>query len=207
MLTPYFSTGKLWRQVRLFVLFSFMCVLLVHLLASASSCVPVVTIHYLAALDVGTGVEQPIYCLIVQNRQAVQSMGMSMDWTLEDHRIDGLFLCTILTGRRRGHISFVKAGAETSDTGVETVKPDPRCSWQDHSRRVSGDVGDESTESRSVVQPLRIPSAIRPECRTSVVVRWTDEKWVSQFEAPCICTRWTGKRWVEQMSRFHGTAC
>jgi len=55
------------------------------------------------------------------------------------------------------------------------------------------DVGDESTESRSVVQPLLIPMVISPERRTYVVVvRWTDEllcggyKCVSPFETPCI---------------------
>jgi len=32
------------------------------------------------------------------------------------------------------------------------------------------DVGDESTESRNTLQPLRIPSVIRP-CRSSVVFR------------------------------------
>jgi len=63
------------------------------------------------------------------------------------------------------------------------------------SGRVGADVGDESTESRNVLQPLRIPSVIRPLRRTYVVVaRWTDELlcggyiWVSRFEAPCICT-------------------
>jgi len=44
-------------------------------------------------------------------------MGRSMDWTLEDNMIDGLFFCATLTGRRRGHALFVQAGAETSDTG------------------------------------------------------------------------------------------
>jgi len=37
----------------------------------------------LAALDLEAGVEQPFDCLIVQNRQAVQSMRRSVDWTLE----------------------------------------------------------------------------------------------------------------------------
>jgi len=53
-----------------------------------------------------------------------------------------------------------------------------------------------------------IPLMIRPLRRTYVVVvRKTDEllcgghKWVSRFEAPCICTRWTGERRVEQVSR------
>ena len=46
----------------------------------------VVTIYCLDALDLGVGVEQPFNCLIIQNRQAVQSMG-----------VDGLDI-----GRRRG---------------------------------------------------------------------------------------------------------
>jgi len=45
-----------------------------------------------------------------------------MDWTLEDNMADGLRFCATLTGRRGGHTPFVQAGAETSDTGVETVK-------------------------------------------------------------------------------------
>ena len=59
-------------------------------------------IHCLAALDFGAGVEQPFRCLIVQNRQAVQSMVRSMNWTLEDNMADGLFSCATLTGRRGG---------------------------------------------------------------------------------------------------------
>jgi len=43
---------------------------------------PVLSLHCLAALDLGTGVEQPIDCFIIQNRQAVQYMGRLMDWTL-----------------------------------------------------------------------------------------------------------------------------
>jgi len=35
----------------------------------------VVTVHCLAALDLGAGVEQPFNCLIVQNRQPVRSIG------------------------------------------------------------------------------------------------------------------------------------
>ena len=90
--------------------------------------------------------------------------------------VHGLFFCATLTRRRGGHTSFVQTGAETSDTGVKAVKPDSRCSWEGQSRKVGAGVGDESTESRSVVQPLRIPLVIRPPCRTSVVVvRWTGE--------------------------------
>ena len=84
----------------------------------------------MAALDLGAGVEQPFDCLIVQHRQAMQSMRGSMDRTLEDNMVDGLFFCATLTGRRGGHTPFVQAGAETSDTGAESVKPDPGSSWE-----------------------------------------------------------------------------
>jgi len=106
----------------------------------------------------------------MQDGQAMHFMGWSMDWTVEDNMINDLFFCATLTSRRRGHTSFVQAGAETSDTGAEAVKPDSRCFWQGHSRGVGTDVGGESAESRSVLQRLRIPSVIRPERRTSVVV-------------------------------------
>jgi len=90
-------------------------------------------IHCLAALDFRAGVEQPFGCLIVQNRQVMKSMGRSMDWTLEDNVVDGLFFCATLTGHRGGHIPFVKTGAETSDIGMEAVKPDPGSYWEGHS--------------------------------------------------------------------------
>jgi len=77
----------------------------------------------MAALDFGARIEQPFDCLIVQNRLVVQSMRWSMDWTLEDNMVDGLFFCATLTGLRGGHTSFVQAGAETSDTGAEIVNP------------------------------------------------------------------------------------
>jgi len=81
------------------------------------------------------GVEQLFGCLIVQNRQGVQSMGRSRDWTFENIMVDGFFFCATLTGRRGGHPSFVQTGAETFDTGAEAVKPDPRSSWEGHSER------------------------------------------------------------------------
>jgi len=46
--------------------------------------------HSLAALDLRAGVEQPFGCLIVQNRQAMQSIWRPMDWTLENNIVDGL---------------------------------------------------------------------------------------------------------------------
>jgi len=60
-------------------------------------------------------------------------MGRPMDWTLENNMVDGVFFCATLTGRRAGHTPFVQAGAETSDTGTEAVKPDPASSWEGHS--------------------------------------------------------------------------
>jgi len=83
--------------------------------------------------------------------------------------VDCLFFCATPTSRRGGHIPFVQAGAETSNTGAEAVKPDPRCSWEGHSGRVgAGDV-DGNMESRKVVQPLRLPLVFRPVRRTYVV--------------------------------------
>ena len=60
-------------------------------------------------------------------------MGRSMDWTLKDDLVDGLFFCATLTDRRGGHTPFVQAGAETSDTGAEAVKSDPGSSCEGHS--------------------------------------------------------------------------
>ena len=124
----------------------------------------------MASLDLGANVEQPSDRLIVQNRQAVQSMRVE--------EVDGLdiggqhgrrFVLPRHTYRpQKGHTTFVQTGAETSDTGAEAVQPDPRCSWKSHSRRVG--FGDESTESRSVDLTLRIPSVIRPKRRISVDV-------------------------------------
>jgi len=56
-----------------------------------------------------------------------------MGWTLEDNMVDGLFFCATLTGHTGSHTPFVQVGAETSDTGIEAVKPDPSSSWEGHS--------------------------------------------------------------------------
>jgi len=69
----------------------------------------------------GAGVEQPFDCLIIQNRQAVQSVGYSMDWTLEDNSVDSLFFCATLTCRKRGHNPFVQGEAETSKTDARRL--------------------------------------------------------------------------------------
>jgi len=61
--------------------------------------------------------------------------------------IDGLFLCTTLTGRRGGHTPFVHAGAGTPNTSAETVKPDTVSSWEGHSGSVGTSVGDENASA------------------------------------------------------------
>jgi len=71
---------------------------------SSSSFDRVITIHCLAALDRGAGVEQLIDCLISHHCQAVKSMGRSMDWTLEDNMVNSLFFSATLT---EGHAAFV----------------------------------------------------------------------------------------------------
>jgi len=63
-------------------------------------------------------------------------MGRSMDWTLEDNMVDGLFFCAKLTGLRGSHTPFVHAGAETPDTDAEALKPDPGSSWEGRSSGV-----------------------------------------------------------------------
>jgi len=109
--------------------------------------------------------------------------------------VDGLFFCATLTGRRGGYTPFVQAGKETPDTSAEAVEPDPSSSWKGHSGRLGNGVWNENAESCGAVHPFRIPLVIHPVHSTYVVVvRKTDEllccgyKWVSRFEAPCICT-------------------
>ena len=206
------SLNYTWSQIN-FVLFETTLSIYKWMYFSSSSFEPVLSIHCLGARDLGASVVQPFDCLIVQNRQGVQSMRRLMDWTLGDNMADGLFLCATLTSRRGGHTPFVQTGAEGSANGAEAVKPDPPCSWEGHCWKVGAGAGDESTESRKVVQPLRLPLVIRLERRTYVVVRWNDEllcceyKWVSRFETLCTRTRWGSERWVEQVSRLPDTAC
>ena len=85
--------------------------------------------------------------------------------------MNGLFFCATLTGRRGGHTPFVLAGAETSDSGAEAVKPDPGspCACHSGGEGVGDDVGDENAESCGAVRPLCIPLVIRPLRRTYVV--------------------------------------
>jgi len=67
--------------------------------------------------------------------------------------VDCLFFCATLTDRRGGHTPFVQAGAETSNTGAEAVKPDPCSFWQGHS---GVGAGDENAEACGIGRPLRI---------------------------------------------------
>jgi len=89
---------------------------------------------------------------------------------LEFNMVDGLFFCAPHRSRRRGHAPFVQAGVEASDTGAEVVELDLLCFLRGHFRGVGAGVGDESTQSRSVVQPLRIPPVILPDRHMYVFV-------------------------------------
>jgi len=51
--------------------------------------------HCLATLDLRAGVEQTLDCLIVQNRQAMQSVKRSIG---QGNMVDGLYFCATLTG-------------------------------------------------------------------------------------------------------------
>ena len=64
---------------------------------------------------------------------------------------------------------FVQAGAETSDTGAEAVKPDPDSFWEGHSGWVWTGIWNWNAESCGVVRPLRVPLMFRPLRRTYVV--------------------------------------
>ena len=166
--------------------------------SSSSLFEPVLSVHCLAALDLGAGVEQPIDYLIIQNRQAVQSIGRAMDGTLEDNMFNGLIFFATL--KAIPHLC--------KQDGERLTLVLWRLSWT-HAvlgKVISGVwVGDKSTEFRSTLQPFHIPSVICPKRCTSVtVIRCTDEllcsryKRVSRFEMLCISTK---------MSRLRGTAC
>ena len=107
---------------------------------------------------------------------------------------------------------FLLTGAETSDTGAEAIKPDPRCFWEGHSRRVGGCRGWKYGVS-CVVRPLRIPLVIRPLRRTYVVVvvSWTDKllcdgyKWMCRFGTPCTPTWWIDEKWSSSADRVPAT--
>jgi len=58
---------------------------------SFSSLERILKINFLTALDLGADVEQPFDCLVIQNGKAMRSMRRSMNWTLEDNRVRGLF--------------------------------------------------------------------------------------------------------------------
>jgi len=155
--------------------------------------------HCLTVLDLGADVEQPFDCLIVQNRQAMQSMRRSMDWTLENNGQHGRWFVLLrqLTGRRGNDNPSVQARAETSDIGAEAFKPKPGYSWQGHSGEVS--VSTLHWWSAQCAARTLLLSDILMSCCAASTNGW--------FEALCICTRWTGDRLVEQISTLHGTAC
>jgi len=72
--------------------------------AASSLFKPVHSVHCLRALDLRAGVEQPTDCFIIQNCQAVQSMGRLMDWTSEDNMINGLIFCATSHKLQKRHL-------------------------------------------------------------------------------------------------------
>jgi len=93
-----------------------------------------------------------------------------MDWTLvEDNMVNGLFFCATLTSCSRAITHLCKqewkrltlVQRELCRTHAVLCKAIPG-GWVPMS-------GMGSAESRSVLQPLRIPSVIRPERRAFVV--------------------------------------
>ena len=109
--------------------------------------------------------------------------------------VDGLFFCSTLTDRSGGHTPFAQAGVETP-VRRRLIRTQALLGRATPGGLGAG-VGDENAESCGVVRPHRIPLVIRPLRRTQVVVvrrtelLWGVYKWVSRFEASCICTRWT----------------
>ena len=78
-------------------------------------------------------------------------------------------------------------------------------------RAIAGEwVAVESRGSRSALQPFHIPLVIRPECHTSVVVRWTMSCCAAgtneclNWRCCAFSPGWSGEAWVEQVSRLHG---
>jgi len=80
------------------------------------------TVHCWSALDFGAGAVQPFNCLTVQNCQAVQSMRSSMDCTLEDSMVDGLFFCATLTGCSGGVAHLCHSGGVASASRSRNVQ-------------------------------------------------------------------------------------
>ena len=89
-------------------------------------------IHCLAALDFGACFEQPFGCLIVRPCSPLGGWWIG-HWRTTWLTVCSASPCTTFTGRRGGHTPFVQAGAETSDTGAEAVKPNPGSCWEGHS--------------------------------------------------------------------------
>jgi len=169
-------------------------------------------VHCLAALDLGAGFEQPFNCLIIQNRHAVQSMGRSMDWTLEDNMVNGLFFCATLTGRKEAIPHLYKQEQKRLTSVRRRLSQTQACLG----RVIPGVCVPVSGIKVRSLMGLFAHSAFHwwsAHCAACMLLSdklmsccVADTNRVSRFEVPCSSTRWAGERWDEQMSRLHGTA-
>ena len=185
-----------WRHLQIHVFFFFW--------ASCSN-------HCLAARDLGAGVEQPFNCLIVQHRQAMQSVGRRWiehwrtTWStvcssvphsqaaeeaihhLYKHKQKRPTLVRRLSSRTLTLLGRVIPGWWAPVTGMKMwslvgLSVHSAYHWQ---------------SAHCVIRMLLL-SAKLMRCCAAGTNRCLDLRRRAS-------TRWTGERWVEQMSRLHGT--
>jgi len=103
----------------------------------------------------------------MHNCQTMHSKERLMDWTVMDDISTVCSSASHSQATEKDHTPFVSAGMETTDTGVDVVKSDSRCSF------LGGWVstpGMKLPQFRSVLQPLRIPSVNCPVRRAFVFI-------------------------------------
>ena len=128
----------------------------------------ILSIHCLDTLDLGAGVEQPFDYLIVQNRQAVQSMlGRLMDWTVKD--IMATVCSSFAPHSQTAEGAIPHLFSQQKKKRLTQVRRQ-LSRTQNVLGRVDSGVGDKSTAFRNVLQPLRIPLVIRPVHRTYMLL-------------------------------------
>jgi len=144
--------------------------------------------HCLAALDLGTGVEQLFNCLIVQHRQAMQSMRRSMEWRTTWATVCSSAPHSQVAEEAIPHFYKQKRKRPTpvrrrlSRTQALLVRDIP--GW------VGAGVGDENAESCGAVRPLSDPPIALHVC-CCCQMNWWDvvrrvQMGVSIWGAVCV---------------------